>query len=467
MKKKVIYLFLGILILLVVMYQLFTVFLINLYQTNDSGQVRVEQNDIVKNSQDFLESGSDQAIIGSLVEYNVELQLYDLEGKIIYDSEDNGNIGQLEDINKILAYKGDYAQVYVINYVENKMNQQFDSLDMNKSKQVAIAMIKKNTPQLKFEKQEARIHIVIASLFACFLILLTIIFLMIYQNILRPFNKLEHLATEVAKGNLDSSLNYPRHNFFGAFTWSFDMLRNELKSSQVRADEAERTKKELVAILSHDIRTPIASIKAYAECLIEIKDNNSERSQRYVQVILQKTDELIKLSQDLFLHAISDLEKLEIKPKEYRSRALINSIIEPLILRYDNKIVITSVIPDVDVIVDSARLKQVYENILLNAAKYAPGSKLEIEATLKEDTLLCKFKDFGMGVLPEDLPFLFDKFYRGSNAKESGEVGSGLGLYICKYILEKMGGSIKAYNHSEEGNGGFVVEISLKIMTKR
>lgn len=139
---------------------------------------------------------------------------------------------------------------------------------------------------------------------------------------------------------------------------------------------------------------------------------------------------------------------------------------EPLILRFKNRITINSAFPDVDVIVDGARLEQVFENILINTAKYAPESELQIETEIKDGMLLCKFKDFGKGVLPEDLPFLCDKFYRGNNAKESGEAGSGLGLYICKYILEKMDGNIKTYHHFEEGIGGFVVEISLKIVSK-
>ncbi len=451
MKKKVTYFLLGSFLILIVICYIFSSYLSRQFRIKLEGQERVIINDILKNSQAYLENGSDEILKKSL-ENHVELVLYDLQGKVIYDSRNNTKPGSNEDINKILAYENKYSQVYVVSYVKSKMQQ------------TAIALIKNTSQLYESEKQEDRFHHAISLFFTICSLFLTIIFLMIYFNILRPFHKLEYLALQVAKGNLDYSLVYPRHNFFGAFTWSFDMLRNELKSSKLRAEEAERTKKELVAVLSHDIRTPIASMKAYSECLLGLEDKNSARSERYVNVILQKADELTKLTQDLFLHAISDLEQLEVNPTICNGRELINKIMEPLILSDRNRIIITSTIPDVYVIADRKRLAQVYENILQNSFKYAKGSEIRIETAVEDGTLLCKIIDFGKGVLPEDIPFLFDKFYRGKNAKESNEEGSGLGLYICKYILEKLEGNIKAYNRVEDGLNQFIVELSLKIV---
>lgn len=336
----------------------------------------------------------------------------------------------------------------------------------NESKQSIIELLENQEKSLGIEEKKSKIKVGIWGLFIGFLMLLTALFMIVYRKILHPFSKLTNFAAEVAKGNLDAPLVYPRQNIFGSFTWAFDMLRNELKITRERKEEAERTKKELVAVLSHDIRTPIASIKAYAECLNELPDKNTQRSERYIQVIIQKADELAKLSQDMFLHAISDLEKLEIAPMVYQSRELLNNILEPLILHYENRIVISSAIDDVSVYTDQARLAQVFENILSNADKYAPGSEVQIKTETRDHHLVCQFKDAGQGVLPEDLPFVFDKFYRGRNAKESGQAGSGLGLYICSHIVEKMGGRIRAYNDFEVGISGFVIEITLKIIEK-
>ncbi|MDP4094819.1 MAG: ATP-binding protein, partial [Bacillota bacterium] len=89
---------------------------------------------------------------------------------------------------------------------------------------------------------------------------------------------------------------------------------------------------------------------------------------------------------------------------------------------------------------------------------------IRISTYVSSEMLVCCFEDYGNGVQPEDIPFLFDKFFRGKNAKESGQAGSGLGLYTSRYILEKTGGQIKAYNFNQDGQSGFAVEISLKIL---
>ena len=452
MKRKILALFIGLSIICLVLTCSIVGYTNKTIHTGSRGLERVNRNDILKNAQSLLEGGQDKALASSLNENGIDLVLYDIDGGIMYDSRGNAKTIQNEDINKIIEESGGTKQVFIINY----------TVDHNK--QLAVAILEEKEKQPGIEEQKRKVTVAIWAIYAVFTLLLALLFIIVYRYVLHPFNKLEHFASEVAKGNLETSMVYPRQNIFGAFTWAFDMLRNELKTSKERKEEAERIKKELVAVLSHDILTPIASIKAYAECMGDLPDKNSERSERYLGVIVKKADELAKLSQDMFIHAISDLEKLEITPRAYQSRELLNNILEPMILQYENRIVITSAIPDVSVYTDEARLAQVCENILSNAVKYAPGSEIRIEAAICKDMLICKFKDNGEGVNPEDLPFLFDKFYRGKNAKESGQPGSGLGLYICSHILGKMGGSIKAINFYETGISGFVVEIALKII---
>ena len=451
MKRKILALLIGVGILCLLLTSLLVRYTTNLLDTTSTGEERVNRNDILKNAQSFLEDGQEKALINSLKKYGISLVLYDTAGSILYDSKDSERNGQKEDINKVIEEASGSKQILTVNYIADQ------------SQQLAIAILEDKVNPLAKQVGIKKIKEAIWALCAVFLSLLISILLIIYWKVLYPFRKLERFASEIAKGNLEAPMVYPRQNIFGAFTWGFDMLRNELKITKERGEEAERTKKELVAVLSHDIRTPIASIKAYAECLGGLPDKNSERSERYLSVIIQKADELAKLSQDMFLHAISDLEKLEVVPTVLKSRELLNNILEPLILQYENRIIISSEVVDTSVYADQARLSQVCDNILSNAAKYAPGSVIQIDTKLSEDMLLCQFRDHGVGVIPEDLPFILDKFYRGKNAKESGQEGSGLGLYICNHILEKMGGRMRVYNHQEDGNSGFVVEIALKI----
>ena len=419
-----------------------------------SGQDMINVNDVIENAKSFLADGSDSKLLASLRQYGYDLTLYGTDGEIIYDSSNKNSIGGREDINYILSAANRDKQIFMVN-----------SENMGKRKS-AIAVIDARAGKLSFDKLKQKMIVSIWCLCSIFVFLAVLLFISLYFYILRPFKKLECFAGEVAKGNLEIPLARRRFNLFGAFTWAFDMLRNELKSTRERENEAQRSKKELVAVLSHDIRTPIASIKAYAEYMRSLPDKNTERSLHYLDKIIEKTDEIAKLSNDMFLHAISDLEKLEITPLACQSRDLLNSIIEPLSLQCNSRITILSPIPDVLINTDPFRLTQVFENILLNAEKYAPGSTIEISSAIDGDMLKCYFRDYGNGVLPEDIPFIFDKFFRGKNAKESKQTGTGLGLYISKYILEKTGGRINASNCLENGKKGFLVEVSLKIIDK-
>ena len=111
-------------------------------------------------------------------------------------------------------------------------------------------------------------------------------FLFLYFKILRPFYKLEQYADEIAKGNLDISLEYGRSNFFGAFTWAFDHMRKEILTARKHEAEAIRENKTIIATLSHDIKTPLASVRAYAEALEACLEADFEQRERYLGVII-------------------------------------------------------------------------------------------------------------------------------------------------------------------------------------
>ncbi len=445
-----------ILILILITLTFFSLYLItSAFKQNktDKGLELVNLNDVVKGAQDYLEGKNTKGLEAILKRDNCGLVLYDLDGNVIYKSKSIKETLNKEEINKVMAKAGNGQKTAIVSY--SKDHRKYN----------AVALISSNRKKLEDDSLRQKSVNALLILSASIGLLLLAAFLYLNFSIVKPFRKLEFFAGEVARGNLEIPLEQGRRNFFGAFTWAFDMLRSELKISREREALAEKSKKELVAALSHDVRTPIASIRAYAECLKSIADKNSPRADKYLDVILEKTDELAKLSQNMFMHAISDLEKLEITPSEYRSRELLNGIIEPLILQYDNRIVISPAFPDVGVITDKARLTQVFENILSNTEKYSPGSDIYIKSYVSDGVLVCCLKDCGNGVPPEEITFLFDKFYRGSNAKQSGKPGSGLGLYISRYILEKTDGWIKAYNYNENGVSGFAVEVAIKVAT--
>ncbi|MCI7441573.1 MAG: sensor histidine kinase, partial [Clostridium sp.] len=158
-----------------------------------------------------------------------------------------------------------------------------------------------------------------------------IIFGYAYFAIVRPFEKMEKFAEEIGRGNFDIKVDYEKNNLFGAFTWAFDHMRREIIKARSCEREAIDNNKTVIATLSHDIKTPIASIRAYAEGLEAGLDYNIERRNKYINVIIRKCDEVTKLTNDLFLHSLSDLEMLKINTEEVEISELIKNSLKELI----------------------------------------------------------------------------------------------------------------------------------------
>lgn len=308
--------------------------------------------------------------------------------------------------------------------------------------------------------------VVLGMTVLCCLFLL-LIFLYVYFKIIRPFSVLENYAGEIAKGNLDISLPYERTNYFGEFTWAFDHMRGEIRKARACEKEAIENNKTVIATLSHDIKTPIASIRAYAEGLEANMDSGTERRQRYISVIMKKCDEVTKLTNDIFLHSLADLEKLKLDVETIWLKPVMMEFVKEM-NGDKGDIHIIGEIPDICIEGDQKRLIQVFGNIIGNSRKYAGKGKNRqagsIEISVKEqdaggknrEAVIC-FEDYGPGIPDEDMPFIFEKFYRGKNA--GTEEGAGLGLYIVKYIVEQMDGSVEAANTGE----GLSVSLHLKI----
>lgn len=277
------------------------------------------------------------------------------------------------------------------------------------------------------------------------ILFLILVFSYVYFSILSPFDKLKQYATQIAQGNFELPLHYERSNYFGEFTWAFDNMRLEITKARSGEQKAILNNKTVIASLSHDIKTPISSIRAYAEALNANFDNTPEKREKYLTVIMKKCDEVSKLTNDLFLHSLSDLDKLKINPEPLEVCRFLEFTLNEIGTAQDD---INFHKPDFTATIsaDKLRLMQLVENLINNSHKYAK-SKIDI-SIVKQDCNVClHFRDYGTGILDEDMPFIFDKFYRGKNC--GLEQGSGLGLYIVKYIAEQMQGSIRLENYSD------------------
>lgn len=308
---------------------------------------------------------------------------------------------------------------------------------------------------IRLSEEVSNVNVGIFIMCGICIVFCNLIFGYVYVAILRPFDKLKGFAEKISQGNFDIPLEYERSNYFGEFTWAFDSMRREIIKARSCEQEAIENNKTVIATLSHDIKTPVASIRAYVEGLEANLDGSPEKRKKYLSVIMKKCDEVSKLTNDLFLHSLSDMDKLKIIPEGFELCGFIENAVTEIAADHND---VRFRKPDFSAVVkaDKNRLMQITENLIGNARKYAK-TDIEVFITQSDGNVQIHFRDFGKGISDEDMPFIFEKFYRGKNC--GNEQGSGLGLYIVKYIMEQMDGDILLKNH----NNGLEAIVSLPI----
>ena len=268
-------------------------------------------------------------------------------------------------------------------------------------------------------------------------VIIAVFLFWVYQNIVKPFDNLKEFASDIAAGNLDKPLTMDRGNLFGSFTEGFDIMRTELNEARQKEYEAQRSKMELVSQLSHDIKTPVASIKALGE-LLEAQSTD-DKSRERLNSIVSKADNIDVMVSDLFTKTLTDLNELNVDVSEQES-----SILDKIIKDADHMDRITgSGVEGCIIKCDPLRTTQVINNIISNSYKYA-DTKIYLKSRIEDDCLVVSFTDEGGGVSNDDLPMITKRFRRGENAK--GKPGSGLGLAIASELMEKMGGELEVEN---------------------
>jgi len=352
----------------------------------------------------------------------------------------------IDNLENVIYQTPDIQFINIYDAIKNR-----DSIiDVMQNGEVVGKIIIRNNDQEIVRKMKKEL-VTSFSLIVGLLMIVSIIYnVYIDRTLLKPFMQLQHFAANVARGNLDIPLNMDKNNYFGAFTESFDLLREELYAARQREYESNRSKKELVATLSHDIKTPVASIKAVSELmLLQAKD---EKVIKQVNTIYSKAEQIDLLVTDMFHATLEELQQLQITVTEESSEVLVDMIEN---VNYDHQIVYDS-IPECIILTDSVRMQQVIDNIISNSYKYA-GTMITIKSQIKQDYLELQIMDLGSGISEEELPLLFNKYYRGTNI--GGKNGSGLGLYISKYFMENMYGQISCYNWHD----GFTVVLKIKL----
>ncbi|MDR1422331.1 MAG: HAMP domain-containing histidine kinase [Coriobacteriales bacterium] len=303
--------------------------------------------------------------------------------------------------------------------------------------------------QTQWQSYHTQLQIGMITILFSISALAALFLLVLYRRILRPFQDMRRFAKRVAAGELAIPLEMDRHNAFGAFTESFDLMRDELQRARDSEQAAGQSKRELVASLSHDIQTPVASIKAVAE-LMALTAEEDERQK--LQIIQQKTGQIHTLVTDLFHTTLNDLDALPVNPVSFPSSQLAELLVRSDYLSRAR----IGEIPGCLLEADAVRLAQVIDNIVANSYKYA-DTTIEVTATMDRDGLALTLRDFGPGAAVEELPLLCSRYYRGAAAQ--GKSGYGLGMYVSRMFMERMGGRLECFN----AEPGFAVRLWLRL----
>jgi signal transduction histidine kinase len=243
----------------------------------------------------------------------------------------------------------------------------------------------------------------------------------VYVNLLRPFQQMRGFARRVASGDLDTPLAMDRGNAFGAFTESFDLMRDQLAASRAREAAAQVSKKELVASLSHDIKTPVASIKAVAE-LGQARSQDATTRQQFA-TIDAKADQIDSLITNMFSATLDDLESLDVTLAEVPSTELARMITDA-----DHRHLISadaaSIIPGCLIVADPLRLTQVVDNVIANSYKYA-GTPIELKAGSRTTPSLCRSRTPDLARRPTNCPCWHPSSFAAREPLESRVPGWG------------------------------------------
>ncbi|OIU71677.1 HAMP domain-containing sensor histidine kinase [Rossellomorea aquimaris] len=279
----------------------------------------------------------------------------------------------------------------------------------------------------------------------------------ISRSILEPIKKLSMAAKKISEGELDYSCASGQKDELGQLSNTFEDMRLKLKEAAAVQHQYELNRQELIASISHDLKTPLTSIKGYVSGIQDGVAGTPEKLHRYLSKIEKNADDMHALIDELFLYSKLDLEQMPFTFEKVKLDDYFSDFIEELSITLEKDhgkaVLIHDPLQSYLVEADREKLNRVVMNITQNSLKYMDKSVKEIQVILSEsrDEVQVEIKDNGSGIPKKDIAHIFDSFYRTDESRNSATGGTGLGLSIAKKIIENHGGKIWAV--SEPGVG--------------
>lgn len=280
---------------------------------------------------------------------------------------------------------------------------------------------------------------------------------LVSRSIIHPVEKLRQSARRISEGDLDFRLDAAGKDEIGELARAFEEMRKKLKEADELRTKYEESRRELLASISHDLKTPVTSIKGYVEGIQDGVANTPEKRNKYLQTIYTKAYDMERLIDELFLYSKLDLKQVPFTFERLDLYIYMRSFLKEWEMDFKQEDITVSVQAEegenYEALVDRKQLKRAITNIISNSIKHMNKQDKHLSICLSADPqwVTVEIRDNGRGIAGEALPYVFDHFYREDEARSSATGGSGLGLAIVKCIIEEHGGQVWA--ESEQGIG--------------
>ncbi|MDR0268857.1 HAMP domain-containing sensor histidine kinase [Paenibacillus sp.] len=376
----------------------------------------------------------------------VRLLFAQLDGRVIFNSEPGTKV-QTIDVRTSLHY-----DLYDSKIDKDFFKIAFPVINPETQTQIGNAIFTLPTALVIPKQSHHALLIPLLLMMVCLLLVFILLWFLrrkINNDTIRPIHKLKYYSEAILKGDYEHKAEYGYMDEIGEVYAMFEQMRLEIIHLNKRRDEQDKAQKELVSNLSHELKTPLTTINAYLEAIHAGVCPDMDSVMEYIQVMQTNTHKMTVLLDDLLLHALKELGQISVHRIEQYSKEILLRILKPIghnIRTAGITFIEPTEIPNVLFNVDANRLEQVISNLIANALKHtSPGDSIRISIEQELDQLIITIADTGNGILPQDMPFIFERYFKGQaggGAAKAKNEGSGLGLSICKYIIEAHKGSI-------------------------
>ncbi len=279
------------------------------------------------------------------------------------------------------------------------------------------------------------------------IVIFSVTFMILEEPGIRYLGRISDAVQSISQGNLNTEVDVTGDDEFSAMAANLNKMSSDIRKLMDKEREAERTKNELITNVAHDLRTPLTSIIGYLELLAGNTQIPQEMQHKYIEIAYSKSRRLEKLIEDLFGFTKLNYGKIAMHIGQIDIVKLLEQLLEEAYPNFEEKNLsydLQSNVPAKIISADGNLLARLFDNLSGNAIKYgADGKRVLVKIHGEEDTVTVSVTNFGRVIPADELPLLFNKFYRVEQSRSATTGGTGLGLAIAKEIVDMHGGTIR------------------------